>query len=147
MCRIFANSYLLFSTFVYTIFLFLWVMKMIWWTNISITWNIYLRSEMVLGDGQYAEDDYVTIIVYLHETTVYQCSKTHSCSCSYTRFSVDRSFCQICQNCIRAEKNSAKKKLPLTGLELSTLGLTLLFTSCLSCLTPVLDPFLEKLRF
>ena len=35
--------------------------------------------------------------------------------------------------------NSAKKKLPLTGLELSTLGLSVLLTSCLSCLTPVLD--------
>ena len=36
-------------------------------------------------------------------------------------FSVNRSFCQICQNCIR-EQNSAKK-LPLTGVEPSTLGL------------------------
>ena len=42
-------------------------------------------------------------------------------------------------NYIRSNKFS-KKKLPLTGLELSTLGLTVLFTSCLSCLTPVLDP-------
>ena len=36
--------------------------------------------------------------------------------------------------------NSAKKELPLTGLEPLTLGLTVLLTSCLSCLTPVLDP-------
>ena len=36
--------------------------------------------------------------------------------------------------------NSAKKKLPLTGVEPSTLGLSVLLTSCLSCLTPVLDP-------
>ena len=55
----------------------------------------------------------------------------------HSRFSVNRSFCQICQNCIR-EKNSAKN-LPLTGFEPSTLGLTVLLTSCLSCLTPVLD--------
>ena len=57
-------------------------------------------------------------------------------------FSVNRSFCQICQNCIR-EKNSAKN-LPLAGVEPSTLGLTLLLTSCLSCLTPVLDPYCLK---
>ena len=37
--------------------------------------------------------------------------------------------------------NSAKKTLPLTGVEPSTLGLFfVLLTSCLSCLTPVLDP-------
>ena len=36
--------------------------------------------------------------------------------------------------------NSAKKNLPLTGVEPSTLGLSVLLTSCLSCLTPVLDP-------
>ena len=36
--------------------------------------------------------------------------------------------------------NSAKKKLPLTGLEPLTLGLSVLLTSCLSCFTPVLDP-------
>ena len=34
--------------------------------------------------------------------------------------------------------NSAK--LPLTGVEPLTLGLSVLLTSCLSCLTPVLDP-------
>ena len=56
---------------------------------------------------------------------------------SYSSFSINRSFCQICQNCIR-EKNSAKK-LPLTGVESSTLGLTVLLISCLSCLTTVLD--------
>ena len=47
----------------------------------------------------------------------------------HSSFSINRSFCQICQNCIRSEKNSAKN-LPLTGLEPSTLGLTLLLTSC-----------------
>ena len=57
-------------------------------------------------------------------------------------FSVNRSFCQICQNCIR-EKNSAKK-LPLTRVEPLTLGLTVLLISCLSCLTPVLDPISWK---
>ena len=36
--------------------------------------------------------------------------------------------------------NSAKKKLPLTGIEPLTLGLSVLLTSCLSCLTPMLDP-------
>ena len=57
-------------------------------------------------------------------------------------FSVNRSFCQICQKCTR-EKDSAKK-LPLTGVEPLTLGLTVLLTSCLSCLTPVLDPISWK---
>ena len=57
---------------------------------------------------------------------------------THSSFSVNRSFCQICQNCIR-EKNSAKK-LPLTGVEPLTLGLTVLLISCLSCLIPVLDP-------
>ena len=36
--------------------------------------------------------------------------------------------------------NSAKKKLPGTEVEPLTLGLSILFTSCLLCLTPVLDP-------
>ena len=36
--------------------------------------------------------------------------------------------------------NSAKKKLPLTGLEPLTPGLSVLLTSCRSCLTPVVDP-------
>ena len=36
--------------------------------------------------------------------------------------------------------HSAKNKLPLTGLEPSTLELSVLLTSCLSCFTPVLDP-------
>ena len=38
--------------------------------------------------------------------------------------------------------NSAKKKLPLTGVEPSTLGLSVLLTSCLLSLMPypVLDP-------
>ena len=36
--------------------------------------------------------------------------------------------------------NSAKRKLPLTGIEPSTLGLSVLLTFYLSCLTPVLDP-------
>ena len=36
--------------------------------------------------------------------------------------------------------NSAKKKLPLTEIEPLTLGLSVLLTSCLSSLTPVLDP-------
>ena len=57
---------------------------------------------------------------------------------THSRFSVNRSFCQICENCIR-EKNSAKN-LPLTGFEPLTLGLTMLLTSCLPCLTTVLDP-------
>ena len=34
----------------------------------------------------------------------------------------------------------SKKKLPLTGPEHSTLGLSVLLTSCLSCLATVLDP-------
>ena len=38
------------------------------------------------------------------------------------------------------KKKIAKKNLSLTGLELLTLGLSVLLTSCLSCLTPVLDP-------
>ena len=38
------------------------------------------------------------------------------------------------------EQINSAKKLPLTGLEPSTLGLSLLFTSCLSCLTTLLDP-------
>ena len=38
------------------------------------------------------------------------------------------------------EKKNQHKNLPLTGVEPSTLGLTVLLTSCLSCLTPVLDP-------
>ena len=56
-------------------------------------------------------------------------------------FSVNKSFCQNCQNCIRA-KNITAKKLPLSGLEPSTPGL--LLTSCLSCLTTVLDPIAWK---
>ena len=47
-----------------------------------------------------------------------------------SRFSVNRSFCQICQNCIRAEKIQ-QKNLPLTGFEPSTLGLSALLTFCL----------------
>ena len=54
----------------------------------------------------------------------------------HSSFPVNRSFFQICQNCIR-EKNSAKK-LPPTGVEPLTLGLLLIF--CLSCLATVLDP-------
>ena len=57
-------------------------------------------------------------------------------------FSVNRSFWHRCQNCIREKKFS--KNVPLTGLEPSTLGLTVLLTSCLSCLTPVLDSIAEK---
>ena len=38
------------------------------------------------------------------------------------------------------EQINSAKKIPLTGLEPLTLGLSVLLTSCLSCLTPVLDP-------
>ena len=40
--------------------------------------------------------------------------------------------------------NSAKNNLPLTGVEPSTIGLSVLLTSCLSLLTPVLDPHCLK---
>ena len=59
--------------------------------------------------------------------------------CIYSRFSVNRSFCQIYQNCIRAEKNTAKN-LPLTGLEPLTLGLSVVLTSYSHALPTVLDP-------
>ena len=61
----------------------------------------------------------------------------------YPRFSVNRSFCQICQNCITAEKN-AFKKLPLTGLEPSTLGLSC--SLLLSCLANMLGPIAWKTK-
>ena len=38
------------------------------------------------------------------------------------------------------EQINSAKKLPLTGLEPSTLRRSVLLTSCLSCLTSVLDP-------
>ena len=60
----------------------------------------------------------------------------------HSSFPLNRSFWHRCQNCIR-EKNSVKN-LPLTGFEPLTLGLTVLLTSCLSCLTPVLDPIAWK---
>ena len=45
----------------------------------------------------------------------------------YSSFSVIRSFCQICQNCITVEKNE-EKNIPLAGLELQTLGLSVVLT-------------------
>ena len=56
----------------------------------------------------------------------------------YSRFSVIRSFCQICQICITVEKNK-EKNIPLVGLELQTLGLFAHFFP--SYLTPVLVPY------
>ena len=38
------------------------------------------------------------------------------------------------------EQINSEKKLPLTGPEPLTLGLSVLLTSCLSCLSSVLDP-------
>ena len=56
----------------------------------------------------------------------------------FSSFPLNRAFWHRCQNCIREKKST--KNLPLAGLEPLTLGLTVLLTSCLSYLTPVLDP-------
>ena len=47
-----------------------------------------------------------------------------------SRFSVNRSFSQICRNCIRAKNYSEEVTLKLTGIEPSTLGLSAVLTSC-----------------
>ena len=58
---------------------------------------------------------------------------------NHSRISVNRSFCQICQNYIRSE-NIQPKNLPLTGFEPSTPGLSVVLTSYSLVLPTVLDP-------
>ena len=65
-----------------------------------------------------------------------------NCSVTTTR---NRSFPKVDHSgrsarIVLEQINSAKKPLPPTGVEPLTLGLSVLLTSCLSCLTPVLDP-------
>ena len=61
------------------------------------------------------------------------------CINHYSSFPVNRSFWHRCQNCIREKKFSKN----LTSNRSWTLDPRLL-TSCLSCLTPVLDPIAWK---
>ena len=105
-----------------------------WRINVASVANKLVRSETVevVVTDLFFLDDPANAISSL---SLGKDPVIHRKKYSDSSFSVNRWFCQICQNCIR-EKNSAKK---LTSDRNWTLD-PMLLTSCLSCLTTVLDP-------